>query len=600
MKHPKNRQIESSGVASKRRLVLYLSGKWKARFADEFEEGDHLYCAPGFAEQAPGLDWKELPRLPEAADVLAKSYAELLLSEDIDLDRDSRNALVNSHFYYGVGPIAAQLQVIDRLISDMKPMSVIVISSSSGVRHIPAIGVVTSESNRGSPNLLGSLVANAIIEAKLELPVERITARGDLLSNAAIRYVVLRFATIALIFIAAMRITLSPIGTWKCLGNGCTALVCLRSVGQAGHATRIFDGLGQVAAVVIPQFTGRGKMHEIAQIVGARTPLFRPTAIDVLYALARSIFTLTPVNRERSQVKQRLSIGRFSIPISLTDLSRELRLFPHLVFHKTLLERSVRRFNGHIRKLVGFEIMGPFASIEAMAGRACGVQTVVVQTVLVQPRPLPIFPWPDRFYADGVATAESIKHIGQRRPGQVEFVGSPHAVVPLTSDATVRSVVFMSQPYETPQTLSLLRSLSDAARDLGFRIRIRLHPRDDRKNYEPILDGLEDVLEICERKSLAESISTADLCVTRVSSSAKEALAAGKPIMICLWSEFDRTVVADYVARDALAEHYVATDAARLREIMGDFKQLIAANAALQTRLFGDKGLDALRAAILD
>ncbi len=599
MKTVKICEVDNNRSESKRRLVLYLSGKWKARYADAFDREDYLYCAPGFAEHAPYLNWKDLPRNPNSDELLSEQYSKLLLSEVKELDQNVRNALINSHFYYGVNPIAAQLQEIDRLISDLKPVSLILISSKSGVRHVPAIGIMTSESNRGSPNLLGSVTANAILDAKLDLPVVQITANGDLLSNAAVRYIVLRTTTIALVLVAAVRIISSPIQTWNRLGNGYTALVSLRSVGQAGHAARIFDGLREVAVLVIPQFTGRDRMSEIAQIVDTQTPLFRPTAIDVFYALVQSIFKHTPVERDRSKVKQRLRVGRFSIPASLTDLSREMRLFPHLRFHKILVERTVLRFKGKIRKLVGFEIKGPFASIEAMAGRACGVETVVVQTVLTQPRPIPIFPWSDRFYADSIFTAETIKNTGCLSLGQVEYVGSPHSVMPLKLDAEIRSVVFMSQPYELPQTLSLLRSLCEIARNLGFQIRIRLHPRDHRNNYQSILDSEDDVLYICQAQSLAESISSADLCVTRTSSSAKEASAAGKPFMICLWSEFDRAIVADYVVREDIGRQYIANNAQEMRKIMLNTRELISANIDLHARLFGDKDLNGLRAAIL-
>lgn len=591
---------EPPGAASGRRLVLYLSGKWDVTYARDFGPDDLLFCAPGFSEQAPDFDWHELPRLPRGSFYdLAKAYTDLLQTDgDDDLDGDLAWALANTQFEYGVCPIAALLLEIDRLIDAEAPRSLVVIASKSSLRHIPAIGVVTKESSRGSPNLLGALAARAIVEAKLDLPVEWVVTRGDPLCVPAIRYSVFRLATIALILLAAIRIMRSPIGTWEALRQDCQVVVGVRSAGQAGHASRIFGGIGRIAALVIPQFTGRNMMHEIARVAGERLTVFRPTNRDLLRALRTAIFARSRSAGRREGGKSQLAVGRFRLPVSRAGLIRELRLFPILRYHKALMELSLARLAG-LRTLVGFEIKGPFATVEAMAGRSAGLRTAAVQTVLVPPRPLPVFPWPDLFFADAVASADTIRQIGQRNMGQVAFVGSPHVVEPIRSSLPLRSVVFLSQPYETPQALSLVQTLVEAARHFGFKIRIRLHPRDDRENYRPVLEGAEDVLAICDRNTLAESISGADLCVTRVSSSAKEALAAGNPVVICLWSEYDRSIVADYIARDDLAARYITTDSASLWRVLGNADQLVAASVELQARLFKDDGVEAIREAVL-
>lgn len=595
-----NVQSESAIANSDKRLVLYLSGRWKAEYGDAFEDGDELYCAPGFSTYAPDIEWKELSRFPYAtSEALAERYSDLLFSNQQDLTRNVENALANAQFYYGVLPMAAQLQDIDRLISEIRPKSVIVISSRTGVRHIPTIGIVTTESNRGSPNLLGSLVANVILEAKLNIPVQRIAARGDALNLSCIRNLALHITTICLMLVAAFRIVVSRIRSCKKVDHDYAALVCLRSAGQAQHAARIFAGASQAAALVIPQFTGRNKLREVELSLSKRVSLFRPAASDVLYALLRSIFYSASLKGRRSHPLERLNVGRFSMPIGKGHLLLELGLSRHLVFYKILVERSVSRFGGQLRKLVGFEIKGPIASIEAMAGRTCRLETISIQSVLVQPRPLPIFPWPDCFYADSRATSELIKQTGRRQPGKVTFVGSPHAVVPLKQNPAISSAVFMTQPYESAQTLALLRLLCKAARKFGFRVRIRLHPRDRIDNYARLLITDKDVLEVCRENSLSKAISSADLCITRVSSTAKEALALGTPIMICLCSEVDRAVEADYIANDHLAEHYIATNEAMVMKIASNFNHLIAANKELHSRLFNDQGIEMLRNAVL-
>lgn len=577
------------------RLVLYLSGRWDARCTREIGPNDVLYCAPGFSARAPGLDWYELPRVPRAgfAD-LARAYAEVIIPDDVEPRDHLVFALANTHFEYGVSPIAAQLEAIEALLEEKTFGRILVIASDTRLERVPAVGIVTKESSRGSADLLGALVARAVLAGVAERPHERILTRGDALSRPLVRAVVLRAGTIALATLAAIRLMRAPVRSCAQGDLSSEVVALVRSPGQAQHAARLLQGMQNASALIIPQFSNGNTIPAILKRGDNDPRILKPSNSDVWRALVALVFRRHVSFGAKWPNEGSLQIGRFRLAISLQDVANELRLVPALDFHKTLLERSIRRL-AKVRRVFGFEIKGGFSAAEAMAGHAAGVATASIQTVLVPPRPLPMFPWSDVFHADSESSARQIEAIGQKRKGHVAFSGSPFAVTPITPPDALKTVLFLSQPYELAQARILLSALVAQARVQGFTIRIRLHPRDAAANYAELLAISADVLAVSDGQTLDADISAADLCLTRISSSAKEALAAGKPILICLMSEYDRTIVADYIATDVLAADYVAQGATDLERLLASPDRIVAASSRLQARIFGDKDLHDLR-----
>lgn len=583
---------------SQRRLVLYLSGRWKAHCSRAIQPNDLLFCAPGFAARAPGFDWTELPRVPrKGLSELARGYTAVIFGDDVDARDHLDSKLANTHFEYGISPIGAQLEAIEGLIDQEKPDRVLVIASDTRLDYVPALGIVTKESSRGSADLLGALVARAVTAGLSGVSLERIHTRGDALSKPLVRSLVLRCAAIALAGLNAIRMTLSPLGDSTQVDPSSNLLTVVRSPGQSQHAIRLLHGVPNAAVMIIPQFTAGNSLPRIMDMVEQDRRFFRPANVDVWRAFLAAVFRRNASLASDDGNGGTVKVGRFNVAISTNDLRRELHLFPALTFHEMLLSYSLRRL-GNIRRIIGFEIKGGFSAAEAMAGRVDGVETATVQTVLVPPRPLPVFPWADVFHADSRSSANRIVNIGQRGKGQVVFSGSPHEQIPLTPFVVLKEVLFLSQPYELAHARALLSELAVQARSERFKIRVRLHPRDSAENYGVLLAEYADCISISDREALHADFASADLCVTRVSSAAKEALSAGKPILICLMSEYDRSIVADYIATDELASDYIAHDVTDLGRLLTAPERVCSAGAVLQERILDDKLLHDLRLAL--
>lgn len=585
---------------SQRRLVLYLSGRWDARCARAVEPHDLLFCAPGFAARAPKLNWTELPRVPRTClPDLAREYAAAVFGKDMDPCGQSDFTLANTQFEYGISPIAAQLEAIENILNLEGVVQVLVIASETKLNRVPASGIVTKESTRGSADLIGALVARSITAGLSIASLERIVTRGDALSKSVLRSLCLRGAAIALSILNAIRMISSPMSSSSQADPMSDLLVVVRSPGQSLHAARLFKGVPNVAMMVIPQFTSSNCLRVITDRVDQDRRYLKPANRDIFRALLTAVFRprLSSNNDDSREVS--LEIGRFKITTSRRDLVRELQLLPVITFHKLLLEYSIRRFS-KIKKIIGFEIKGGFAAAEAMAGRTQSIETATVQTVLVPPRALPVFPWSDVFYADSRSSMNQILNIGQRGTGRVVFSGNPHEKALFTPLFKLKEVLFLSQPYELDQARTLLSALVVQARSDQFKIRIRLHPRDSSDNYSALLAASSDCLSVSGRETLHADIATADLCVTRVSSAAKEALAAGKPIVVCLMSEYDRSIVADYIATDKLASDYIAYNMTDLANLLAVPERVFSAGLTLQERIFDDEHLHDLRMALTE
>jgi len=95
-----------------------------------------------------------------------------------------------------------------------------------------------------------------------------------------------------------------------------------------------------------------------------------------------------------------------------------------------------------------------------------------------------------------------------------------------------------------------------------------------------------------------ELIETSDLTVTRTSSVAKEALALGVPILLCCWSDFDRSVKTDYIV-DEPGWRYCATSEREVVALLNDPEPLNVEARALRDRMFGTKTMADLVSSLL-
>jgi hypothetical protein len=182
--------------------------------------------------------------------------------------------------------------------------------------------------------------------------------------------------------------------------------------------------------------------------------------------------------------------------------------------------------------------------------------------------------------------------------GSVRYAGSTFNLEGMSGARAAREVGFFTQPYEPMVTLEILRLLCEGVRELGGHVYLKLHPRDDERIYRDIISRFRGVLQPVT-SSPDMLLGQVDLCVTRTSSVAKEAIAAGIPVVLCLWTKMDKSIRADYVRPDG-GLNYCSFGADDLQSTISDFGELQRAAVELRGLLFGELDIRNLRAELFD
>ena len=564
------------------RLVLHLSGAWTKHQDKLLEDGDILCRMPGLSHVSQNGHWQELPRSPQGdLQALLDQYMGLFERIKDQLPSLPFTGLINDQFIYSVIPVAAALTEIASIIESRRPSQIVLFHATAPAQHIPATGIVTIESSYGSRDVLGTLVAASVRAGISEVPVESHKLRGDPLSRTRIRRAALRIASslILLRFVFRMlRTTLSLHARQSREGIRGVALV--RSAEHARHAARIFSDTQGVCALVTPQFT-QGNSETIQSNLEGNLPWCVPGA----WSLVRSLLVaLSPTRCLQQERVQRITCGPFSFTASLTELERDNNAVRFYAFQNSLLRLSLRAFPS-ARFTAGFEVQGVFAWIEGCVPRAAGMATRTIQPVLVQKRPLPVFPFSDQYLADSSPNRSDLADIGAVRFGVVDFQGPPFEVRSVKKPRQSMVLGFFTQPYEIENNVGIAQILCEIAKAHGWTVVLRLHPRDDVGQFNTVMRDYPEVCSIPDPEPLESFLDAIDVSVTRTSSVTKEAIARGCPCVCVLLSDLDRTINADYIrVADRFLAH-VVKNLDQMAALICDPAQLNEASVQLQDRL---------------
>jgi hypothetical protein len=209
-----------------------------------------------------------------------------------------------------------------------------------------------------------------------------------------------------------------------------------------------------------------------------------------------------------------------------------------------------------------------------------------------------VFPYANVFLADGPSTSRDIANNGSLQFGAVTYWGTPHELKPIRNVERFEKVAFFTQPYEPAANCEIILSLIYWCKASGAALTIKPHPRDDINRYLPFQDAHQDVVINIERNATADELLLKnDLCVTRTSSVAKEAFALGVPVILCLWTEFDRMVRADYISVKEKLKYrsHCKKDLIQLLEEPG---AVYEAACTIREELFAGKGIRELASKI--
>lgn len=583
------------------RMFVILSSRVGPEHLEEISPDDIVVVGPGIELDLPsGIRVRRVPPVSgEELRQVTRKLADGLHMVPSGDGRDLVECLLNDCYAYAIRPTYSILEFLKKVLDEEEIGRIRLLAAGRSGGGLPLVGFRTTESPRGSRDLLNAFIAQVIAKSFPGIPIDMVRIRGDFYCIEPFRKTFMVCANLFFIAIFSLKCMAYLRGRRGRLQEANTHGFIVRVPHQARFATRILSTRRDATIFAFPQ-ASQGSLRSFGRMVredlrGCAVEPIRPRAL--LAALRETIRDIRVLGKF-ARTPNCVDVGgdRITMRIDFSDMARELMIFPVLVFYKNLLAASIAASN--CRTLVTFELVGRMAGIESLVARRAGIPSTTVQTALVSAIPHVVFPWSSLFFTDGPEVADKIGGIGAVSYGHVRYAGSTFSLESVKEAGEAREIGFFTQPYEPMVTLEILRLLCENAMACGGHVYLKIHPRDEERTYKDLVSRYCDVLRpvSCRPDVLLERV---DLCVTRTSSVAKEAIAAGVPIVLCLWTKMDKSIRADYVRpEDGL--NYCSSGADDLRSIIANYAELRRVATELGGLLFGGLGIHSLRSALFD
>lgn len=585
------------------KVYVYFGGRISARIISKMTANDLLlWCdeKPSSYIKCESVQVAK-DKCPDEDFHLASSMADLLRNINYLSSYPYESCFLNGLWNFSIKPPLETAMAFVKDLKNRKVENVEIIAPEFGCDITPLVGFVTPESRLGSKSVMPAYAAHIFIELWGKECVVFRKAANDIWGNRYSRKAILKTLNIAFAFLFLSKLV------FVCLFSFLTSSRETQEkplfIVRTQHHLRFFKALSRAAVdkdigvMVAPQitkFSFRGYYGLVKESMDSGY-LVAPTLREIVKAIVWTLKDLSAVKkRARSSacVKIKTSCGSFYF--NAASISAELPLISVLLLYKNILSMLLGR--GEFRSLITFEMVSRMAGLESMAARECGVKSHAIQSALVSPVPHLVFPYSDFFYTDSPAFIDLYKKIGCIKMGDVVSEGGPYKTVSVVNVKKIEKIVFFSQPYENEITKEILKCILVWAKAQYASVVLRLHPRDSESAYSDLLNGFSDVLSLSQNKNVVDDILLADITLTRTSSVAKEALAYGKPVVLCTFTGFDKSVIADYIDQK---DGCVANDLSELSFLLSNFDDVISRNQRLHEKLFMGKDVYTLSKVLL-
>lgn len=585
-----------------KKIILFLSGVWEPKLVELIGKDDLVLCSPNADLKNKKINHIVLPK------TLNDKYGREASDWLIDINARGNDSAVNSviecflnDFYsYSLKPLVAILVSLKEYLNKTGFSEVLVLSVKPSSKIIPMVGFQTSESLRGSKDLLYTRLIEILPLVFPNIRFKYWHLKGDFFSFEPFRVFSLRIINFALY--VRMILILIHYRLKNLKGNldeTRKSIILVRTEHQLRFAKRIFGSSPYESVVFLPQVSQGtlSSMYKMSNSVIKSVHQCNITIRMLLKALLRTRKEIKHLKSKAHYDVESLYICGLYIPINHQDIANEIRLISVVLFYKNILAELLS--GHHINYLVNFELVGRMAGLEALAAHESNVKVISIQTALISSIPHPVFPYSDFFFTDSEFTNEMLQSIGSYKKGEVVFKGPPYPVKPFDVNKFLVDIhfVFFTQPHEYDETYKILFTLCDWCKVNNKRLTIRLHPRDKIEKYERIQSLFRELVEFDISSDLIGILMKRCICVTRTSSVAKEALAFGIPILLCLFSKSDRQTKADYIVRDTVLQ-YCATTEDELLALLNNPIIYMDSSKVLNERLFSGKSLITLKQGI--
>lgn len=510
------------------------------------------------------------------------------------------DAFANDLYAYLLRPLFTVVEALQYFIQGNIAKEVLVVHANRKSGSLPITGFATLESPLGSKSLLGAFIAYQLRRiSALEGRVRFIEVKGDIWCNEKFRKFFLYFLDLALHLRLARELFLlrrfSGVTTHN-IGEGKKMITfVVRALHQArfsiGLASKIRENIN---FIIIPQFTQGSALRVASElsILSKGQHIVAPNVFDLIASWRASKIDVNLLkNSNHVMLNIPWKIGEDLVTFSIFGITTEIGTLRVLLTYRRMLGLLLRRTSSF--QIVNFELVGRMAGIDRLATDDAKALLTTVQTALISETKLPVFPFAHRFYVDGPMTMEILRKIGSIGRGKVIYGGAVVKLHPMRPAKPNVVLAYFTQPYEYAYTMKILKDLISICEEKKLRLLIKLHPRDVPESYSWISKH-ESIVNIISGDIPADSvINQADICLTRTSSVAKEALAFGRPVILCHWSELDRSTVMDLNSQTSGRDHRVR-NSQELRSVLSDPVGLEKSAIELRKIIFGDHDIEQL------
>lgn len=579
------------------KVFIHLSGKINSKIERKIALVDIVYNVNKYNKHP----FKNVIQLEPSKNVetekIISEQLGILFEEMNDckiLDRELVQIFLNDYFSYTIKPAYYLVELILNIINKNIEKEIIFITSRYDSLLLPMFGFKTTESLRGSAHLFyASLLPQILKNINPKVKYRVVYSYGDTLSVPFFRNSFLRNVNLAiyLIYISKLLILLSLSKNKD--SNIRSNLILVRNNHQARFAKIISKNLDDSAILFLPQLS-QGSFRDLLKIyreLKAISGVFSFTFNDIVTSFLKNRKVLKELNRINITAGRDIRVNEVLIYVNFQAIINEVGYLNIFVFYKVFLQHILEKYSP--QKFINFELVGNMSALEAICSKNSNVKNISIQTALISSiSPLPIFPHASIFLTDSAPTKMLIKNIGFLQKGKVEYYGPPYQINNIKHSRDLKSIGFFTQPYEIKDSISIMNVLLEWCVKNNAKLLIRYHPRDRPEYYKQLLQKFSKFYyEDISGSNLNNNFEIVDMCITRTSSVAKEAIANGLPVILCLWTEFDKSVKADYIDIYGPIK-YCAFNEYELHKLLNSDITVILKNGQyLQNLIFGNKNI---------
>lgn len=582
------------------KLYIYLSGKLEPDFKRKLSSNDCFICFNDKVDIPVNSLLQTPSKISESTE---KSIAKAML-DIVEKIKDKNKikapiikSFINDYFSYSIKPAYSTIASILDVINQHKDKEVVFISAKYNSQTIPMHGFKNTESLKGSSHLFyASLLPHILSNLNNETKYTVIYRPGDVLVSNFFRVSFLKVINKALFIMFISKTLLINFLLRKAHNrSNVGALILVRNNHQLRFASDISSNMRNSDILFLPQLS-QGSLNELFKIcneIKSKGVAHRISIKSILKSYIKTKSDIKEINRASCIPREKAYIDGISLDIDLEVISKEVRSLNIFIYYRNLIQELLS--SSKTKKLINFELVGRMAGIESLAANSVSVQNISVQTALISATPLPVFPHASLFLTDSAPTKFLIENIGIEKKGEIQYLGAPYKLKRLKERKHIEKVGFFTQPYELRYSLEIIKVLLEWCKTNGTKLVIRYHPRDNPELYQNLLiEYSECYIEDLGDQSLNKVFDSIDVSITKTSSTAKESIANGIPVILCLWSELDNSIVADYISNNS-SMNYCTHNKNELNNLLNSGMELLLKNASqLQQTLFLDKRLENL------